>query len=284
MIGAPVPAAVPMSFLPASQSPGTPSPEAWCFAFVQRDLLLREGQPHAIPLGPTATGALLAQASASHYLGALSAVDCWALVLPEAPPGWQAAPLRAAMMALPPPLSALAGRASQVPEWDRSHRYCGVCGTPTELQPGERARICPACKHSCYPRLSPAMMALVWRPGELLLARSPHYVKGMYSALAGFVEAGESLENCVHREVAEEVAASVTDLRYHGSQSWPFPHSLMVAFTARWTGGEIVPQPDEIERAAWFPIDQLPNIPPRFSIAGHLIRDTLEAMRAGGFA
>lgn len=282
MIGARSPAvAPPMSFLPASQPPGTPSPEAWCFAFVQRDLLLFDGQPHALPLGSASTSALLAQASASHYLGALSAVDCWAMVLPEAPPGWQATPLRAAMMALPPPLSALAGRASQVLEWDRSHRFCGVCGTPTNLQPGERARICPACRHSCYPRLSPAMMALVWRPGELLLARSPHYAKGMYSALAGFVEAGESLEDCVHREVAEEVAVAVTDLRYHGSQSWPFPHSLMVAFTARWTGGEIVPQPGEIERAAWFPIDQLPNIPPRFSIAGHLIRDTLEAMRTG---
>jgi NAD+ diphosphatase len=270
-----------MSFLPASQPPGTPSPEAWCFAFVQRDLLLLQGQPPAQPLGSATTSALLAQASAAHYLGALSAVDCWAIALPEAPPGWQATPLRAAMMALDAPLSALAGRASQVLEWDRSHRFCGVCGTPTTLQPGERARICPACKHSCYPRLSPAMMALVWRPGELLLARSPHYAKGMYSALAGFVEAGESLEDCVHREVAEEVAVTVTDLRYHGSQSWPFPHSLMVAFTARWTGGEIVPQPGEIERAAWFPLDALPNIPPRFSIAGHLIRDTVDAMREG---
>ncbi len=273
-----------MPFFPASQPPAIASPEAWCFAFVQRELLLLEGLPHAMPLGPTATTALLDQASARHYLGTLAAVDCWALALPEAPPGWRATPLRAAMMALEAPLSALAGRAAQVLEWDRSHRFCGVCGTPTTLQPGERARICPACQHSCYPRLSPAMMALVWRPGELLLARSPHYAKGMYSALAGFVEAGESLEDCVHREVAEEVAVTVADLRYHGSQSWPFPHSLMVAFTARWTGGEIVPQPGEIERAAWFPLDALPTIPPRFSIAGHLIRDTLAAMQSGGLA
>jgi NAD+ diphosphatase len=166
-------------------------------------------------------------------------------------------------------------------EWDRSHRFCGVCGTPTELQPGERARVCPACQHSAYPRLSPAMMALVWRPGELLLARAPQYAPGMYSALAGFVEAGESLEDCVHREVAEEVAVTVQDLRYYGSQSWPFPHSLMVAFTARWTGGEIVPQPSEIEHAQWFSLDALPQLPPRFSIAGHLIRDTLAAMQGG---
>jgi len=270
-----------MQFIPAIQPPHAPSPAAWCFAFVQRDLLLLEGDDPAAPLPPLAANVLRAQASAAHYLGTLGAADCWALQVGEVPPGWRASPLRAAMMALPPAVSALAGRAAQVLEWDRTHRHCGVCGTPTTLQPGERARVCPACGHSCYPRLSPAMMALVWRPGELLLARSPHYARGMYSALAGFVEAGESLEDCVHREVAEEVALTVDDLRYHGSQSWPFPHSLMVAFTARWTGGSIVPQPGEIEHAAWFPLDALPNIPPRFSIAGHLIRDTLAAMQAG---
>ena len=124
------------------------------------------------------------------------------------------------------------------------------------------------------------MMALVWRPGELLLGRSPHYAPGMYSALAGFVEAGETLEECVHREVAEEVAVTVQDLRYYGSQSWPFPNNLMVAFTARWAGGEIVPQPGEIEHAQWFPIVALPKIPPRFSISGHLIRDTVATMQA----
>ena len=101
----------------------------------------------------------------------------------------------------------------------------------------------------------------------------------MFSALAGFVEAGESLEDCVHREVAEEVSVQVTDLRYYCSQSWPFPHSLMVAYTARWVSGEIVPQPGEIEAAGWFGFDALPGIPPRFSISGHLIRDTVQALR-----
>ena len=188
------------------------------------------------------------------------------------------------MMGFPAPLSALAGRAAQVLEWDRTHRFCGVCATPTELADHERARRCPACGHTAYPRLSPSMMALVWREGELLLARGPHFAKGMYSALAGFVEAGESLEECVLREVHEEVGVQVADLRYYGSQSWPFPHSLMVAYTARWTGGEIVPQAGEIEDARWFALDALPNIPPRFSISGHLIRDTAQAMRERGAA
>jgi len=268
-----------MSFIPASQPVEPASPQAWCFAFVQRELLLPDTEvPTLAPMDATT---LIAQATVHHYLGKLAAVDCWALELPEPPPGWRRMPLRAAMMSLDSTLGALAGRATQVLEWDRTHRFCGVCATPTTLQPGERARICPACGHTAYPRLSPAMMALVWRPGELLLARSPHYTAGMYSALAGFVEAGESLEECVHREVAEEVAVTVDSLRYYGSQSWPFPNSLMVAFTARWTGGEIVPQPGEIEHAQWFALDALPNIPPRFSISGHLIRDTLAKMQKG---
>jgi NAD+ diphosphatase len=177
---------------------------------------------------------------------------------------------------------ALAGRAAQVLEWDRTHRFCGVCGTPTERLAHERSRRCPSCGHTAYPRISPAMMALVWRPGELLLARAPHFIPGMYSALAGFVEPGETLEECVAREVAEEVGVRVKNLRYFGSQSWPFPHSLMVAFTAEWDGGEIVPQPDEIEDAGWYPFDALPGIPPRFSIAGYLIRHALEHLPQRG--
>jgi NAD+ diphosphatase len=182
------------------------------------------------------------------------------------------------MMQFDETLMGVAGRAAQVLEWDRAHRFCGVCGTPTEPQPAERSRKCPACGHTAYPRLSPAMMVLVWREGQVLLARSPHYVPGVYSALAGFVEAGESIEQCIHREVAEEVGVTVTDLRYYGSQSWPFPHSLMIAYTARWTGGAIVKQADEIEDAQWYALDALPKIPPRFSISGHLIRDTVVAM------
>lgn len=270
-----------MSFLPASRPSAIASPQAWRFAFVERELLVPDQEQTSLPL--LADTVFESMATSCHYLGSLAAVDCWAFSVPEAPPGWRRVPLRAAMMALPAELGAVAGRAAQVLEWDRTHRHCGVCGTPTELHPGERSRVCPACGHTAYPRVSPAMMALVWRPGELLLARSPHYTANMYSALAGFVEAGESLEDCVHREVAEEVSVQVRDLRYYGSQSWPFPHSLMVAFTARWTEGEIVPQEGEIEDARWFPLDALPGIPPRFSISGHLIRDTLDAMRAGGW-
>jgi NAD+ diphosphatase len=269
-----------MPFVPNHRLPANATPLAWCLAFVSGQLLLPEGGADA--LQPLAPGWWRGMAEAEHYLGTLADHDCWALRLREVPPGWQPLALRAAMMTLDERLAALAGRTAQVLEWDRTHRCCGACGTPTVLQPGERARQCPACGLSAYPRISPAMMVLVWRPGGLLLARSPHYAHGIYSALAGFVEAGESLEACVHREVAEEVGLQVDGLRYYGSQSWPFPHSLMVAYTARWAGGEIVPQPDEIEDARWFALDALPAIPPRFSISGHLIRDTVAAMQAGG--
>lgn len=267
-------------FTPAVQPSAPASPLAWCFAFVEGQLLLR---PAGEQLELPALAEPWAQARERHYLGQLDGQDCWVLALDEAPPDWQAQPLRAAMMQLSEPLMGLAGRAAQVLEWDRTHRFCGVCGTPTERLVQERARRCPSCQHQAYPRLSPAMMALVWRReagrSQLLLARSPGFKPGFYSALAGFVEAGESLEDCVHREVAEEVGVQVRELRYYGSQSWPFPNSLMLAFSAEWAGGEIRPQPAEIEHADWFDIDALPGIPPRFSISGHLIRDTVEALR-----
>lgn len=271
-----------MEFLPAVQPAALTTPTAWYFAFVEGQILLPADDPAAAPgLQPSADASWPATALARHYLGRLAGADCWALRLPEVPEGWRPLPLRAAMMGLPAPLMAVAGRAAQVLEWDRSHRFCGACGTPTELALHERARRCPACGHTAYPRLSPSMMALVWREGELLLARGPHFAKGMYSALAGFVEPGESIEECVQREVQEEVGVQVADLRYYGSQNWPFPHSLMIAFTARWVGGEIVPQEGEIEHAAWYRLDALPGIPPRFSISGHLIRDTVQAMTEG---
>lgn len=271
-----IPLQPPMTFEPAIHPPESGTDRAWCFAFVEGQLLLPEGDSAALP--PQGWAAFEPLAPARHYLGRLDGLDCWAFTLPEAPAGWRRMPLRAAMMAFGEPLMGVAGRAAQILEWDRAHRHCGVCGTPTERQAGERARKCPACGHTAYPRLSPAMMVLVYREGEVLLARSPHYVPGVYSALAGFVEPGESIEQCIHREVAEEVGVTVTNLRYYGSQSWPFPHSLMIAFTARWVGGDIVPQPGEIEDAQWYPLDALPKIPPRFSISGHLIRDTVVAL------
>lgn len=169
-----------------------------------------------------------------------------------------------------------AGRAVQLVDWARTHRYCGRCGTPTGQAPAERAMRCPACGLSAFPRLAPAMITLVTRgaPGpdqEALLARGVQWPVPMYSCLAGFVEPGESLEAAVAREVHEEVGVTVAAPRYFGSQPWPFPNSLMIGFRAEYVEGEIECDPTEIADAGWFRKDDLPMIPPGISIARKMI-------------
>ncbi len=197
-----------------------------------------------------------------------------------APEGARWAGLRSLFGVMHDDLVAIAGRASQIADWDRTHRFCGVCATPTTRDETERARRCPACGHTAYPRISPAMMCLVTRGNQILLARNVNFPAGRYSALAGFLEAGESIEDAVHREVEEEVGIKVSNLRYFSSQSWPFPHSLMIAFTAEYAGGTLTPNIHEIAEADWFGADNLPQLPPRISIARELIEDTLTRFRA----
>jgi NAD+ diphosphatase len=197
-------------------------------------------------------------------------------VSPKAlPEGLRAANLRNWFGVLDDETLGIAMRAVQVLEWDRTHRYCGACGTPTEQEPHERSKRCPACGLIVYPRISPAMMVLVSRGRELLLGRGLNFPPGRYSALAGFLEAGESIEETVAREVMEEVGVEVKNLRYFGSQSWPFPNSLMIAFHAEWAGGEARANPTELADAQWFTPENLPQLPPRLSIARALIEAKL---------
>src|SRR5262249_21484937 len=165
----------------------------------------------------------------------------------------------------------VAGRATQIVEWASTHRFCGRCATPTEPSKEERCLVCPSCRLSSDPRISPAIIVLVRRGEEALLARNARFPLPFYSTLAGFSEVGESLEETLSREVREEVGVEVTDIRYFGSQPWPFPHSLMVGFFASWAGGEIRIDPKEIVDAKWFRADALPPIPPRLSIPPRLI-------------
>jgi NAD+ diphosphatase len=282
----------------ACESPGD---GAW-FVFRGTDLLVELGPPDPRPsddprvprrpswarlpllknhnwLGPSALRTL--------YLGRLGGLDCWASELaagaaaPAPGNSWQG--LRTLFSVLEDSQFALAGRALQLIDWDRTHQFCGRCGTPTEAKREERVRVCPACKHSAYPRVAPAVMGLVRRKNQILLARSPHFPPGMWSALAGFVEPGESLEQCLAREVAEEVGVQISNIRYYTSQSWPFPHSLMIAFTCEWVSGELRPQDGEIEAANWFDVLQLPKLPSRISIARRLI-DAFSAQIRGEFA
>ena len=216
------------------------------------------------------------------YIGTLAGSHFVAAeVAPEtpAPAGTSWEGLRTLFSVLDDAHFALAGRALQLIDWDRTHQFCGRCGAATVPKDDERVRVCPACRLSAYPRVAPAVMALVRRGSELLLGRGPHFPAGMYSALAGFVEPGESLEQCVAREVAEEVGVEVTNLAYFASQPWPFPHSLMIAFTCDWARGELRPQAGEIEAAEWFDVFQLPKLPSRISIARRLIDAVAGEMR-----
>jgi len=166
--------------------------------------------------------------------------------------------------------------AEQIAHWHFEHQFCGHCGSKTKQVPGQRCMRCPACGLESYARISPSMIVLVTRGDEILLARSPRFVPGVYSTLAGFAEPGESIEQCVAREVREEVSLEITNLRYLGSQSWPFPHSLMLGFHAEYLSGEICIQADELEDAKWFAIDQLPKLPMPQSIARQLIERYLK--------
>jgi len=173
-----------------------------------------------------------------------------------------------------------AGRAVQLVEWARTHRFCGRCATPTEPSPGERGMLCPACGLIAYPRVAPAMITLVTRgeagpDQEALLARGINFKMPMYSCLAGFVEPGEDLEGAVVREIAEEGGLEVGNVSYRGSQPWPFPHSLMIGFRAEYVGGELELQESEIADANWYRKDELPPIPPGISIARRLIDEWL---------
>lgn len=204
---------------------------------------------------------------------------CHAYDLPEGfepPPGFALLGLRALFDRIPPELFRVAGTALQKVEWLRTNGFCSRCGHATRRHPAHEAMECPACGHLHFPRLSPAVIVLVERGDEMLLARSPGFPEGMYSTLAGFVEPGESLEDAIHREIREEVGVEVADLRYFGSQPWPFPHSLMIGFTARWAGGEIRVDGKEIVDAGWFSASRLPpRLPSALSIARRLVEDFL---------
>ena len=208
------------------------------------------------------------------FFGAIDGRSCYAAgialngALPE-PLEW--INLRMMFGSLREELFWVAGRANQLVDWEMSHRFCGRCGGSTEDKTDERAKICPHCGLTNFPRLSPAMITAVLKGDRILLARNKRFKTSMFSVLAGFVEPGETLEECVNREIREEVGITVKNIRYFGSQPWPFPNSLMIGFVAEYAAGEITVDDIEIAEAAWFSRVDLPPIPPSISIARRLI-------------
>ena len=262
----------------AALSPSSPLPPRGLWFIVRESRVLVAEGGNRLPIHFDLVGETLR----IQYLGRLGDEHCFAAEVAaelEAPPGWRWSDLRSLYGRLPDAHYALAGRAVQLIDWERTHLYCGRCGTPTRPRTLERSRECPACGLVAYPRIAPALMALVRRlPDEILLARSPRFPSGMYSALAGFAEPGETLEQCVHREVLEEVGINVENLRYFASQPWPFPHSLMIAFVCDYRSGELMPDLLEIEDARWFKIARLPQLPQPISIARRLIDAVVQEM------
>jgi len=263
-------------FEPGLAAPDPPPERALWFAFRGRELLVAEGGAELPPQPPEALGLAPLRV---HYLGALGARACFGAELGPgcaAPESLEFLDLRALFGRLPAALHGVAGRAVQIVEWDRTHRFCGACATPTRAVAGERALECPRCGLVNFPRLAPAIIVAVERGDEILLGRGPAFPPGIYSVIAGFVEPGESVEEAVRREVREETGVEVEDVRYFASQPWPYPHSLMLGFRARWCAGELHVDPKELEDAAWFHRDAMPTLfPGNVSIAQWLIHDFL---------
>lgn len=263
-----------MPFHPAVTPPVERNGAAHWFVFSNERILVEMGPASArVPLVEK-LDVLGIRPVRSQYLGHFDEIACYSAELstePTLPPGWTFQNLRRLFGLLDESMFDVAVRAKQIVLWDRTHRYCGQCGAATRDMEAERAKLCPKCGMMSYPRLSPAVIVAVTRDDEILLARAQRFPEGFYSVLAGYVEPGETLEDCVIREIGEEVGISVRNIRYFGSQSWPFPHSLMIAFTAEHASGDIRPDPSEIADAGWFHRGDLPWIPEKISIARRLI-------------
>jgi NAD+ diphosphatase len=241
------------------------------FVFQATRLVLIDG---AVPIAESAEALGFAPVR-SQYVGLLDGLAAFsAEILPESalPENAMAGSLRRLFNQLDEVVFWVAARAIQLVDWDRTHQFCGRCATPMVMSDLEHVKICPNCDLHSYPRLSPAVIVAVTKGDRLLLAHNVRHPDGFYTVLAGFVEAGETLEQTVKREIKEEVGINVKNIRYFGSQPWPFPNSLMVGFTAEWADGDFVYE-DEIEHADWYLPSEMPPYPTSPSIANALIEN-----------
>jgi len=264
-----------MSFVHVVVPPPNLGREGWWFLFHEDRLLVRtRGESAEIPfLSDPAELRLLP--ARKQFFGMLDGKPCFTAELEE-PIGFgesEYRTIRSLLGHLPEEMFALAGRAFQIMDWARSNRFCGKCGMPTEPMADERAMTCAACGIQYYPRITPAVIVAVVRDGRILLAQSRRFPSVFFSVLAGFVEAGETFEECVHREIREEAGIEVDDIRYFGNQPWPFPHTLMVGFTAEYAGGDLVIEEKELVQAAWFEPEEVRRlqIPRHGTISRQLI-------------
>ncbi len=263
------------AFVPAKLATVPPEPRGhWLIVQDQGLIVTPEADRLRLPAGEAPAG-LDGALDRPLWLGTLHGVPCGVAALS---PG---SPLPAGLhretlvpmqgTRLPDDLLSLGGMAMQALHWEGTSGHCPRCGEPTERIAAEWGKRCPRCRYEHYPHLHPAVITLVRDGDRCLLARKAGWAPGRYALVAGFVDNGESLEGAVAREVKEEVGVDVTDIRYVGSQNWPFPSQLMVGFVASYAGGEIAIDREELEDAQWFPCDSLPDRPSRHSIAGFIL-------------
>jgi NAD+ diphosphatase len=248
-------------------------PRYW-LAFQSTQMLVRvNGEKCTIPVLPDINDLGISPVRIQ-YLGKLYEKPCYSAEIRPGtlpPEGMAFRELRSLYSVLDEGLFWLAGRAIQIANWDQTHQFCGRCGQQTLDVPDERARKCPACGLVNYPRIAPAVITAILKEDKILLSHNIAFAGNRHSLIAGFVEPGETLEECAKREIFEEVGIRVKNLRYFGSQSWPFPNSLMLGFLADYDSGEIKVDGKEITSANWYDVNNLPELPPRMSIAREII-------------
>lgn len=261
-------------FMPGFRNPAGPEGPSHWFVFHDGKILVRVEDGKAVVPHAATLDAIGIRYGKVHFLGTAGGVPCLAAETAEEDvprDGWGFEGLRSLFGRLPEDTFRLAGRAVEILGWDKTHRFCGRCGAAMTDKAEERAKQCPSCGFMDFPKFSAAVIVAVVREGKILLARKPQFTQGLFSCVAGFVEAGECLEDCVRREVREETGIEVKDIRYAESQHWPFPDSLMIGFMARYAGGEIQVDGHEIGEAHWYAPDALPVIPDPLTIARKLI-------------
>lgn len=194
--------------------------------------------------------------------------------------GTMLTPLRNLLGRIPDSLFTVCSRSIQLSEWYKNNQFCGACGSKMQRHNSERAMFCTCNNLLIYPKISPCIIVLVTKGEELLLAHNKNFPGAFYSTLAGFIEAGESAESAIHREIYEEVKIKVKNIQYYGSQSWPFPSQLMLGYHAEYLEGDITPDGEEIDSANWFNYKKLPQVPTgNISISGQLIESYVEKLK-----
>jgi NAD+ diphosphatase len=264
-----------MDFIKTVKEPDTFPDKAYFFIFLKNDILVKEESENFVSIPCiTKKSVVHMQLNGTCFIGKLKGIACYCAHMSSepVPDMYKFINLRALYGKIDNGFWSIAGYARQIHDWNTNFKFCGRCGAQTIRKNNEHARMCPQCSLICYPRISPAIITAVVKDKQILLGRGVNFPnKKMFSVLAGFVEPGEALEDCVKREIFEEAGINVKNIHYFKSQSWPFPDSLMIGFTAEYESGKMTIDAQEIAEAGWFKAEALPVIPGKHTLAGELI-------------